>query len=105
MRSHMILFALLSAAPLAAQDRAPAPQLISPLSHNSLTQAPRPIYARMPVQEPMSCFAPGFPGTPDITIPGSPGMPSVGDFPGTPPTPDIVIPGAPATPGYWYRCN
>ena len=105
MRSAIFLLTVLSAAPLAAQDRAPAPQLIGSFRHNSLTPGPRPIYARMLVQEPRSCFAPGFPGTPDITIPGSPGMPAIGDFPGTPGTPDIVIPGAPATPGYWYRCD
>jgi hypothetical protein len=105
MRSPTILLALLPLASLAAQDRAPAPPLISAVRTNLLTQAPRPIYARILIQAPTSCYAPGTPGTPDITVPGFPWIPPIGDSPGTPGTPDVLIPGVPATPGYWYRCD
>ena len=45
-----------------------------------------------------TCYTPGTPGTPDVVIPGTPG---VGSAPGTPPT---VIPGTPATPATPYPC-
>lgn len=105
MRSVIMLLATLPLASLAAQDRAPAPQLIPAVGHRLLTQPPRPIYARMAPPAPAWCHTPGTPGTPDVTIPGFPATPPVGDFPGTPGTPDIVVPGVPATPGYWYRCE
>jgi hypothetical protein len=51
------------------------------------------------------CYRPEIPGTPDIIIPGTPGMPPTGDSPGTPPTPDTVIPGIPDIPATWYPCH
>ncbi len=45
-----------------------------------------------------TCWTPGTPGTPDIDVPGTPG---IGDSPGTPP---IHIPGIPATPPTPHPC-
>jgi hypothetical protein len=50
------------------------------------------------------CFVPGSRSTPDITIPGDPGTPVMGDMPGTPPTPATIIPGTAGTPDSWMRC-
>lgn len=105
MRSAIILLATFPLASLAAQDRAPAPQLMSTVRNQLPTQPSPPIYARMAAPAPAWCYAPGTPGSPDITIPGFPAMPPIGDSPGTPATPDILVPGVPATPGYWYRCE
>jgi hypothetical protein len=51
------------------------------------------------------CFDPGTPATPDVTIPGNPGTPAMGDIPGTPPTPPVTIPGTPGTPPSSSRCR
>jgi hypothetical protein len=49
-------------------------------------------------------FVVGAPGTPDITIPGSPPFPGIDGTSETPGTPTIVLPGAPATPDSWVPC-
>lgn len=65
--------------------------------------APVPVTRSHPPRLPTTtgngtCYTPGTPGTPDVVIPGTPGM---GGSPGTPPT---VIPGTPATPPTPHPC-
>jgi hypothetical protein len=58
-----------------------------------------------PTTRPMRrCFVAGSPGTPDVTIPGSPPSPGSDGMPENPGSPSIVIPGAPATPDMWVPC-
>jgi hypothetical protein len=57
-----------------------------------------------PPTRPKLCFVVGAPGTPDITIPGSPPFPGIDGTPETPGTPTIVLPGTPATPDSWVPC-
>lgn len=65
--------------------------------------APVPVTRSRPPVVPAStgngiCYTPGTPGTPEVVIPGTPG---IGGSPGTPPT---VIPGTPPTPPTPYSC-
>ncbi len=76
-----------------------------------------PLPARDLVSKADHCYVPGSVGTPDVTIPGTPGLPAIPgtptvngspgtpDIPGTPGTPSTVIPGIPPTPGMWVPCG
>jgi hypothetical protein len=54
--------------------------------------------------KPKRCFVAGSPGTPDVTIPGSPPAPGIDGQPATPGSPAIVMPGIPPTPDAWVPC-
>jgi hypothetical protein len=54
--------------------------------------------------KPKRCFVAGSPGTPDVTVPGSPPTPGIDGQPETPGSPAIVMPGIPPTPDSWVPC-
>jgi hypothetical protein len=57
-----------------------------------------------PATKPKRCFVAGSPGTPDVTIPGSPPSQGIDGQPANPGTPPTVIPGIPATQDAWVPC-
>lgn len=67
-----------------------------PVTEQPIAQRPQPMPP--PDTDPVTCYTPGTPGTPDIIIPGTPAS---ADSPGTPPT---RIPGIPATPPTPHPC-
>jgi hypothetical protein len=50
------------------------------------------------------CLRQATASTPEVRIPGTPGMPAIGDTPATPGTPDIVIPAIPGAAACWELC-
>jgi hypothetical protein len=57
-----------------------------------------------PATKPRRCYVDGAPGSPDVTIPGTPPTPGFDGSPETPGTPTVTLPGTPAMPGSWEPC-